>query len=247
MKRVKILSAFGLLAVASAANADVSSTWTFATDYNFRGISQNSKEPVLQGSLDYAHDSGAYAGLWLSTVNFDNNGVSKTNPNSQEYFHLERDVYAGLSEKLGSDLTLDLGGKYYTYNTNKLNYGEAYVSLAYKSLVKAKFSYSPNFMSGGNTAVSKPAYAASVDGAVPLPGNFSLLVQAGYNWGDYWDKTSREYMDYSAGFGYTLGKVDLSAKYVNTNTTMAKGNRVTVDNLNNAERAVLSMTTKFPW
>src|SRR6478672_1722854 len=38
------------------------------TDYRFRGISQTSKKPAIQGGLDFAHKSGAYLGAWASNV-----------------------------------------------------------------------------------------------------------------------------------------------------------------------------------
>ena len=255
MKSVKIL-ALGLMVAAGVANAGVTSTLTAATDYNLRGISQNAKSAVLQASLDYTRDSGLYIGGFLSTVDFENNGPKQSvggSYDSTEYFHLERDIYAGYKIQVDDDLTLDLGGKYYTYNANSLNHGEFYTSLAYKSSVKGSLYYSPNFISGsgGNEAkpLSKPAYGVALDGALALPADFSLLAHLGYNTGEYWTENASKsaYIDYALGAGYKMGKVDWALQYVNTNTTLAKGNRVTTDKMNNANRIVLSVTTKLPW
>jgi len=260
MKHVKILSVLGLMAVAGAAHAGVTSTVTAATDYNLRGISQNAKGPVLQGTLDYARDSGVYVGLFLSQVDFENNGARQPAVgyyDSTDYFHLERSVYAGYKTKLADNLALDVGGKYYTYNANSLNHGEVYSSLTYKSAVKASVYYSPNFINGNLPGeakpLSKPAYGAALDGTVALPANFSFLAHVGGNTGEYWrDYGKGSYVDYSAGFGYKMGKIDWALQYVNTNTTMAKGNRVTQvnspnDKLNNANRIILSAVTTFAW
>jgi hypothetical protein len=38
----------------------------FTTDYIFRGISQTSTNPAVQGGVDYSHSSGLYAGVWGS-------------------------------------------------------------------------------------------------------------------------------------------------------------------------------------
>lgn len=258
MKHAKILSALGLMAVAGAANAGVTSTWTVATDYDFRGISQNAKDPVIQASLDYAHSSGAYAGLWVSTVDFAD-GEDKANggnkdPKSQEWLHLERDVYAGFANKFAEDFNYDLGAVYYTYNDNDLNFAEAYASLAYKSWVKAKVFYAPDF-GGRTTSGQTSAYAASLDGTLPLSkSGFSILAHAGYNGGEYWHATpgdtksrSTAYVDYSAGVGYVMGKLNWALKYVDTTTTTSKGNRVTSDFMNNENRVILSVATTFPW
>ena len=242
MKSVKIL-ALGLMAVAGVANAAVTSTLTAATDYNLRGISQNAKQPVLQASLDVTGESGLYLGAFLSSVSFDGNKSKQ----QTEYFSLERDVYVGYKIKASDDLSLDFGGKYYTYNSNSLNHGEVYSSVTYKSNLKGSVYYSPNFINGDGASISKPAYGIALDGVKTLPADFSLLAHVGYNTGEYWtDNGGSAYIDYAVGAGYKMGKLDWALQYVNTNTTLAKG-RKTDDQMNNANRIVLSVTTKLPW
>ncbi len=244
MKSVKIL-ALGLMVAAGVANAGVTSTLTAATDYNLRGISQNAKGPVLQASLDVASQSGLYMGAFISSVSFDGNKSKQ----QTEYFSLERDVYVGYKIKASEDLSLDFGGKYYTYNSNSLNHGEIYSSATYKSNLKGSVYYSPNFINGDDTSISKPAYGIALDGLKTLSADFSLLAHIGYNTGEYWTENGSRsaYLDYSVGAGYKMSKLDWALQYVNTNTTLAKGNRVTTDKMNNANRIVLSVTTKLPW
>ena len=57
------------------------------TDYRFRGISQNDEDFAIQGGFDYAHDSGFYAGLWASNVDFQIQTVDDASA--------ELDIYAG--------------------------------------------------------------------------------------------------------------------------------------------------------
>ena len=233
MKQVKILSALGLLAVAGAAQAGVTSTWTLTNDYDFRGYTQTAKDPAIQASLDYAHASGAYAGLWLSNVKF-----SSTDPKGD----MERDFYAGFTSKIGADLTYDVGVIDYTYNQHVFDFYEVYGSMAYGP-VKAKLYYAPDF--GGKTTVgSTSAEAVTLDATIPLPANFSLLAHVGHNWGDYW---SESYNDYSGGVGYTAGKFNLALKYVDTNASASKSNLITADIFNNEGRVVFTVGTTFPW
>ena len=243
MKSVKTL-AFGLMLAAGVANGAVTSTLTAATDYNLRGISQNSKQPVLQAGLEVAGDGGLYLGGFLSSVDFDGNKSKQ----QTEYFSLERDVYAGYRIKTSDDVSLDFGGKYYTYNSNSLNHGEVYGALTYNADTKLSVYYSPNFINGADLSVSKPAYGIALDGTKALPANFSLLAHLGYNTGEAWtDNANRmAYLDYSVGAGYKMGKLDWAFQYVNTNLKMGQG-RVTTDKMNNANRLVLSVTTKLPW
>ncbi|MDB5734463.1 MAG: hypothetical protein JWN16_1100, partial [Alphaproteobacteria bacterium] len=55
------------------------------SDYKFRGISQNDRNPSPQGSLNLTGPEGFYIGTWASTVDFDPTG--STNPN------VEVDIY----------------------------------------------------------------------------------------------------------------------------------------------------------
>jgi uncharacterized protein (TIGR02001 family) len=120
--------------------------------------------------------------------------------------------------------------------------------VTYQSNLKISAYYSPNFINGGDLSISKPAYGVALDGVRALPSDFSLLAHVGYNTGEYWtDNTATSaYMDYSVGVGYKLGKTDWAFQYVNTNTKMGQG-RQTNDKMNNANRIVLSVTTKLPW
>ena len=69
------LATIGLLAVAGAAQAGVTSTWTATNDYDFRGITQTAGDPAIQASLDYAADAGWYVGAvyyaYLQETDFD--------------------------------------------------------------------------------------------------------------------------------------------------------------------------------
>jgi uncharacterized protein (TIGR02001 family) len=234
MKQLKVLSALGLFAIAGAANAAVTSTWTLTNDYDFRGFTQTAKDPALQASIDYAHDSGFYAGVWFSNVKFADSGYKGD---------LEHDIYLGITNKIGEDWVYDVGIIDYTYNQHIFDYQEIYASLAYKWL-KGKVFYAPDF-GGDTTPGNTKAYAATLDATIPLPENFSILAHTGYSWGkDYW---AESYVDYSAGVGYTAGKFSLALKYVDTNTSASKGNRVTTDVFNNEGRVVFTVATTFPW
>jgi len=67
-----------LMAASAVAQEDNSGTFlggkfsanvAIATDYTFRGISQNSGDPAVSGGIDWASDL-FYAGTWASTVDF---------------------------------------------------------------------------------------------------------------------------------------------------------------------------------
>ena len=81
-----------------------SATFTLATDYVFRGISQTDSKPAVQGSLDYAYPLGIYLGVWGSNLN---SAISKGG--------VELDFYLGYGTELFTNFNIDLAVFYYSY------------------------------------------------------------------------------------------------------------------------------------
>jgi uncharacterized protein (TIGR02001 family) len=232
MRNLRILAALGMLAAASTANAELSSTWTVTNDYDFRGFSQSAKDPAVQASLDFATDGGWYIGAWASNVDFGDADVD-----------YEVDLYTGFSGGAEDGLGWDVGLVYYAYpDESDFDYIEAYGSISH-SWFKGKLWYSPDF--GGDTTDGDTAgIYGEVNGTFPLPANFSLLLHAGYSTGDYWDDVNGDdVLDYSAGVGYEAGNFSLALKYVDTDTDAV----VTDDVFNNEGRVVFTIATTFPW
>jgi uncharacterized protein (TIGR02001 family) len=241
----------GLLGVAGATQAGVTSTWTLTNDYDFRGITQTARDPALQASLDYAHDSGWYIGAWGSNVDFGGG-----DPN------LEVDVYTGFTKTLDTGLNYDFGGVYYTYHSSthpKLDYGELYAGVGFTDKsgmsIKGKFFYSPDF-GGDSTPGNTSAEYISGDFSYPLPANLSLTAHAGYNFGDYWDDlddagAGRPYFDYAVGVGYTAGKFNFSLKYIDGSDLKENDRNDVVPGCSKCftseSKVVVSVATTFPW
>ena len=236
MRKVRILAALGLLAAATASNAEVSSTWTLTNDYDFRGASQSAKDPAVQASLDYAHESGFYVGAWASNVDFgDDVGID-----------YEVDLYTGFSGGAEDGLGWDVGLVYYAYpDDSDANYPEIYGKLSYGMFSGALF-YSNDFVNSSQSAIY-----ASGDVSVPLPQNFTINAHAGYSFGDFWDgeggEPSSDYIDWSVGVGYTVGNFDLGLKWVDT--TLDEGDFwFSGEDVNNTEgRVIFTISTTFPW
>ena len=235
MTNVRILAAVGLLAVAAAANAEVSSTWTLTNDYDFRGASQSAKDPAVQASIDYANESGWYIGAWASNVDF--------GPANIDY---EVDLYTGFSGGAEDGLGWDVGFVYYAYpDESDANYPEIYGKLSYGMFSGALF-YSNDFIGSDESALY-----VSGDVSVPLPQDFSLNLHAGYNFGDFWDGgdgvPGSEFIDWSVGVGYTVGHFDLALKWVDTTLDENDFGFSDGDVFNTEGRVIFSVSTTFPW
>lgn len=111
-----ILLTFVLLS--SSIQAGVSANVSFTSDYIWRGMTQTDG-PALQGGFDFESESGFYAGIWGSNVNF-NNG------NGQEL-----DYYAGYGFSLG-ELGVDVGYIVFDYpdSSPDLKFEEIYLGFS---------------------------------------------------------------------------------------------------------------------
>jgi uncharacterized protein (TIGR02001 family) len=107
----------GTLAFANAAQAELEFNVGVFSDYLSDGVSESDNNAVVQGGVDYSHDSGFYLGTWMSTLG-DGEGQ-------------EVDLYGGYEFSAGS-LDFDIGYTYYYYTSrDDADLGEvnAYVSL----------------------------------------------------------------------------------------------------------------------
>jgi uncharacterized protein (TIGR02001 family) len=227
MKLSQGLAAIVLTMSAAAAHAEITGTVTATTDYDFRGITQTKQKPAIQGSLDYSHASGFYAGAWASNVDFGNCCDE----------NWELDVYGGW--RGGETIAYDVGLVYYTYPGAKdIDYPEIYASATWKVLT-GKVWYSWDFGQSGDSAEYY-----QLDANIPLPANFTLGLHTGYSDGKYWG--SDNYIDWSAGVSYTLSHFNLNLKWVDGSDIKALNN--TPNNVNSSDaRAIFSVSTTFPW
>jgi uncharacterized protein (TIGR02001 family) len=185
----------GLLAAENFSN-----TLYLTTDYVFRGVSFTSEDPAIQGSFDYAHPSGFYAGVWGS--NWDGFGTES---------ELELDYYGGYASALGP-VDYDLSVLYYTFPAAEdpgieLDYFETHVGLSHTAeaipltpTVGVGYNYSPDY--NGNDGTSHYVL-----------GNLDLVLPAeiGLGFGvGYLDVQGDNLSGFQGGFSYTHYQVSLS-------------------------------------
>lgn len=186
---------------------NLSATLGATSDYRFRGISKTDENPAVQGSLDWAHDSGVYLGVWGSNVDFFDANV-------------EIDAYGGYTFA-SNGYNFDLGAIYYWHP-------DADDSLDYDFVeAKAAVSRDLGFATGTAALNFSPDYFASsgpstyVSAGLDVPvmdTGFTVNGGAGYQWID--DETAfgaPDYADWSLGASYTLYGFDLGLKYQDTN------------------------------
>ncbi|HWJ70166.1 MAG TPA: TorF family putative porin [Sphingobium sp.] len=221
-KSITGLSAFAFLMAAAPALAQddggigpvaIHGSAGLVSDYRFRGFSQTSQDPAVQGGVTVATTSGVYAGVWGSSVNFPNSNLGS-----------EIDLFAGYTTKIAEGVTLDAGLLYYLYPKHKALTGrvatdffEPYVNLTgaigpLSLKVGANYAWDQDAL-GGNSAIylhAEPSYALSgtpfgVNGHLGYARSDSFL--GGVN-GKVWD--------WSLGATATYKKLTFGIAYVDT-------------------------------
>jgi uncharacterized protein (TIGR02001 family) len=197
------------------------------SDYRYRGISQTTLRPALQGGLDYAHKNGVYLGAWVSTIKWikDDGKIANVDTGSSP---VELDLYGGYKFEAAKDLTLDFGALQYVYTGNKYssipgatnaNTLEFYGAATY-GIFTAKYSRSQSNLFGVGAASgatnSKGSGYLDLSATIDLGNGYSVVPHVGNqtvkNNGNF------AYTDYSLTANKDIDGLVLSGAFVTANT-----------------------------
>jgi uncharacterized protein (TIGR02001 family) len=221
----------------SAAEEAPKFTYSFniglATDYVFRGVSQNKENPAVQGGIDLGYGI-AYFGLWASNIDFGGNDLAFT-PGSaaSKQVSTEIDIYGGIKPVLGP-ATFDLGVIYYAYpgandggasklQVEKQDYVEfkagvsgAFIPAVPKLTLGGTVFYSPEYQAKqGNVWTVEGTAAYELPAVGPVTPTLSALIG-----GQFGDSNSNTIGDtFNGKFNLANGKDDLT--YWNAGITLA--------------------------
>jgi uncharacterized protein (TIGR02001 family) len=218
---------------APAAASPVTGNVGIVSDYVYRGLTQTSHNPAIQGGFDYAHSSGLYAGVWGSNVSWiaDSGAVSVAAGNYGPT--MELDTYFGFKGAIAS-VSYDVGAIRYNYlgsgytpavNFANADTAEAYVGLGY-DIVSFKYSYglldrfltTPNAGGTGyaDLTVTYPVESLGVTvGAHAGHQHFNIGPTDTVSYSDYKLSVSKDFGGYVAGVAYTGTNVSPSWTYGN--------------------------------
>ena len=160
-----------------AAMAGVTGNVGAVSNYLFRGVEQSlTSDPAVQGGIDWSHDSGFYAGTWISNTEFVGyNG---------DLVSYETDVYGGYTLKVGG-VGLDAGLLYYYYRDDStLNTLEAYLG-ATLGPVTGKVYYTPEYFGATDAAGDDVGgLYVTLSAALPISDTLTFTPQVGMSSGD---------------------------------------------------------------
>ena len=197
------LSSQAVLADSLSANASV------ANNYIWRGLTQTMNEPAVSGGIDYASDSGFYAGTWASNVKY----------GAADNFSYEHDVYFGYAGESG-DISYDVGYLYYNYDENAgYDFGEVYGSIGYGSFsatLSVLANAEPDEGPGEDFGFGQATYL-SLDYGIAMESGTEIGLHLGHHQGDFaesFNGVTDAYIDYGVtiakdGFAFMISGTDL--------------------------------------
>lgn len=191
---------------------DFSATLTGVTDYIFRGISQTQGDPAFQASVDYAHASGFYAGIWGSSVDFT---ADDTLPEDEDGADVEIDYIVGFGSDINDTFSYDVSGVYYTYpganDGVDYDYPELIGSITGWGWATFTLGYSWDTFNSGETS-----FYYNFGGEWGLPWELTLDSSIGYY--DLDSVFDESYVDWQIGLSRSFGFLDVGAHYYDTNS-----------------------------
>ncbi len=194
-----------MLVVAADAPSPISGSLAFTSDYVFRGVSQTSRDPAVQGGLNYNHSSGFHANLWGSNLNIQSS-------------HLEVDYTLGYGLTNGP-ISWDTSVGLYTYPgaPNALDYNFYEVSLS------GAYDFGPAKISGGvwyspdGMANEKKTSYFMIGLDAPLPNNFAFNAHIGRQN----QEINKDYVEWKAGISTQLMGLGVELAYWDTDLKKA--------------------------
>lgn len=187
----------------------ISGTFDITTNYVFRGISNSNNNPAVQGGLTYTFESGVYANLWGSSLDFfAPDGARAT---------VEFDEIIGIANSIGNDFEYNINFDYYTYpRASDANYYEFIGAFTYK-IFTLTLGYSPDvYGSHENGTYVNGALNLDIDPKYVF--NFTDVIVTG-SVGHYFlpTKAGLSYTDYLIGIQKTFHAYNFSLQWTDTN------------------------------
>jgi uncharacterized protein (TIGR02001 family) len=164
---IAVVAGIGLFALDARADVSLSGNAALTTDYVWRGTTQTQGDPAVQAGFKVAGDSGFYASVWGSNVEF----APETHASS------ELDFTLGWGRTLSDNWAIDVNLLHYRYpsTTLDLNWTEVNGTLTYAGNYWLSLGWSPEALGSDESGLY-----TQVGAKFPLDERFRLEAAVGY-------------------------------------------------------------------
>lgn len=217
VRHAAVIALAGSTSLAAHAG-DWTANASFSNNYLWRGLTQTENEPAISGGIDYGHESGFYAGTWVSNVEYA----------PADVYSYEHDVYLGFAGEY-NNVSYDIGWLYYNYDEEAdIDFSELYGSLGYMGFsvtayllvhTEADEDLGVGIIGSDYDFDFGSTFYISADYAYEIKEGLELGVHLGYHDGDFVDafnfaNGTDSYMDYNislskGGFSFMVSHTDL--------------------------------------
>ena len=197
------------MAASAPSMAEVTANVSITNNYIWRGLTQTMNDPAIQGGIDYSHESGFYAGTWVSNVGYV----------AEDAFNYEHDMYFGFAGETDM-FSYDVGYLYYNYDDNVgYDFSEVYGSIGFGNFSATLFLLAhaePDEGPGQDFGFGEATYL-SLDYTIPLQSGTEITLHLGHHQGDFaedFNVVNESYLDYgvtvaNGGFAFMISGTDL--------------------------------------
>ena len=205
LKKTIAFSAVALMAATSltstAVNAEVSANVAATSNYLWRGQEQTGGDAAISGGIDYADESGFYAGTWVSNASW------------ADEMTYELDFYAGFGGDISEGVSYDVGYIYYAYpdaaSSADADFSEIYGSISVEGFTFGASVLATSAASGDGTDFGDSLYLTADYGFAVGSNGTEMALHIGHYSGDFIG--DEDIIDYGVSVskdGFTLGVSD---------------------------------------
>ena len=185
-----------------------------SSDNVFRGISESAGDPSVQGSVHYAWDGGAFAGLRGASI--------KMNPFYRTRDTLQLDAFAGYALAWGDAWDARAVLVHYDYpwsDPRRRSYDEVALSATWQRRLTVTVAASPN--APGTSGSRRPAYDYEL--GLRWPAAAALSLDAGIGYHDLSRTYDVAYAYWSAGASYSWRQATLALAWIGADAEARNG------------------------
>lgn len=164
------------------------------SNYLWRGLEQTGGKAAVSGGIDYAADSGFYAGTWASNADW------------AEGMTYELDFYAGFGGSISESVSYDVGFIYFAYpdeTSGDADFSEIYGSISFNAL-----TVGVAVLADGEGGDFGDTIYANVDYSFALANEAEVALHIGSYSGDWLAEDSIDYGISISKGGFTFGVSD---------------------------------------